>query len=1275
MDLSKFRILLFSISFCYYNIINLSAQRTETLQFNIEWNKNGSEPDILPIVNNGISHHTIPSLSLFQDVKKFTSGRIQSSRLTPIKTELIELPDTLKAKLNSYEYQYEIENFETRGQYQLITTVDPLRLRSDGKTERLLSFSIDITVFESARSSLRNPESTFTSVLSSGDIYKISVGKSGIYKIDRTFLESKLGIDVTKINPKKIKIFGGRGGRVPEANSAERTDDLSEMHIFVFGENDGRFDNNDFIIFYAEGADLWKYNESTNSFGFDKNIYDINNYYYIKIDNTDGLRVRTQNIITAPAGLETPYYDMTIRLEDDKVNLLGTFTGTEGTGKEWYGDIFNTSTRERNYSSQFDFTGLNNNASIEAEMVFAARSRINSNVSLSIGSKTITKNLSSVNVLNAESLYARKTSLKESFIINDINPNVKVSYPSASTDSEGWLDYLQIVYNRDLVLNTSQMSFRNRATRNVDIASFILKNYTNQTIWNITNTFEPVEIPVINNKITFSTSGKVNEFIVHNNITGAFEPVALGKILNQNVHAMNNEDMIIVYHPLFKSEATRLAEHRRKTSGIKVLAVETNEVYNEFSSGKADPGAIRDMAKILSQRNPDFKYLLLFGDGSYDYKGLVREIPSENFIPVYETDESLDPIDGFPSDDFYGLLGPDEGVNLKGSLDIYVGRLPAKSGEEAKILVDKIIHYEVSPDVLGDWRLRSGYVADDEDGNTHLRDMDEIARADEDRHRLYNQQKVYADAFTQVSTPGENRYPDANKSINENIFKGQLSLTYLGHGGPLGWAQERILTVPEIRSWTNINKLTIMVTATCSFAAYDDPAVVSPAEYAILNPKGGAIALLSTTRAVYTNSNKLLTDGVHELMYKKNNGKAPELGYILAEGKNKYQGDFFRVNSRKFTLLGDPSMPVAMPKHNVYTSKVNGKEALTNVDTLNALEKVTIEGYIGNENGDLVSNFNGTIYPTIYDKNSTLQTLSNDSGSPKYTYTMYKNIIFKGSASVINGKWSFSFWVPKNINYSFGNGKISYYASDGQSSDAAGVFTNFIVGGTSGNLASDDQGPQMDLFMNDESFVSGGITNADPILLLNLSDDFGINVTGNAVGQDITAILDGNNQNIFIMNDFFEARKDDFSKGKVRFPLTNLEKGSHFIVAKAWDISGNSTERRVDFIVAQDNDDKLQHVLNYPNPFSTHTTFQFEHDLANTELEIVINIYTITGKLIKSIDQTKYSSGFRVNDISWNGRDDFESGLARGIYLYNIKIHSKEFNLTRESGFEKLIKL
>lgn len=1264
-----FLFLLFSFSI----LANTNAQENDNIQLTIRWNNTNLSSGMLTMYENGIFNENTPVSEAFFYTQPYKAATLDQPQLVVESVQVIDIPDSLDLNLPT-AFDFNIDILEIRKKFQLQLLINPIRKISDSKAEIIHKFSIKFQTKSIPAITSRNPNATYQSVLSSGDIYKIKVRNTGLYKIDKTFLENQLGINVNALNPKKIKIYGNRGGIVPEANDIPREDDLKQLSIYIAGENDGKFDASDYILFYAEGADLWSYNPTNKSYDFDKNIYDDFNYYFIKIDNEDGVRVQQAPVITETPGIILSSFDMLQRWEEDKMNLLGSFHSTEGTGKDWYGDIFN-SNKEKQYTSFFDFTDLVLDSSIYTKMAFAGRGSVNSSVSLKIGERTFTKNILSTNTTNFESIYARRVNIDENFKTSNPNPEVIVNFPSASTDITGWLDYLQIIHSRKLNIPANrQMSFRNKSTANFEIAAFQINESSNEIIWNVTDPFKPVIVPVNNYRFTFYTNNQVNEFLAHHLDKGAYLPEAIGKIANQNVHAINDEDMIIVCHPSFKSEALRLANYRSKQSKLKVLVVETDQVYNEFSGGKADPGAIRDMAKLLLYRNPNFQYLLLFGDGSYDYKGIDKSIPHENFVPAYETDESLDPIFGFPSDDFYGLLGDNEGVGLRGGLDIYIGRLPVRNNEEAKIVVDKIIHYETNSATLGDWRIKTGYVGDDEDNNTHIRDIDLIARQDENRHPIYTQQKIYIDAYRQVSTSGEKRYPEANKSINDHIFKGQLSMTYLGHGGSLGWAQERILTIPDIENWTNINNLTLFITATCSFGAYDNSSKLSPAEYALLNPKGGAIALMTTTRAVYTNFNMELTNATHELLLKKVNGNAPTLGYILTEAKNNRPND--RVNSRKFVLLGDPSVTLALPKYNVITEKINGKDANLPQDTISGLQKVEINGYIGDDSNQILTDFNGTIFITVYDKKSQLRTLSNDGfSSPPFSFTMFKNVLFKGTATVTNGKWSVTFWTPKNIDYAYGFGRITYYAHDNYSRDAAGNYDLLPIGGSSKNLAIDNQPPVLQGYMNDESFVSGGVTDANPVLLLNMTDDLGINVTGNAIGQDITAILDGDNKNIYILNDFYEAKKDDYSSGTVKFPLNKLSAGNHYITAKVWDISGNSAETRIDFMVTDRNDQDLKRVINYPNPFTTHTQFQFEHNLPNTDLDIVVNIYTITGRLIKSITQTKYSSGFRVNDIVWNGKDDFDADLARGVYLYKVMIHSKELNISKESKFEKLIKL
>jgi hypothetical protein len=1243
-------------------LLGLSQSSIESHIYTLDWKDQTS----LRLMQSKVQNPSVSSADLFYHARPTYSYTVSEVVLKPIKTVIID--NILDLQILS-DFKVEANITKSRNESQLYTVITPYRLTGDGKIERLEEVEVTYTYGLKNATQQRGPLNE-NSVLASGDLYKLAIAQTGIHKIDFATLESGLGIDVSKINPKKIKIYTNRGGRVPESNATSRVDDLVEIPLLVNGESDNVFNKEDFALFYVEGPD--RIEKVGTSYTYDKNIYDFNNYIFLRTDGQDGIRIQTE--ITNPSNITNiTSYTAVERWENDLTNLLGSFPGAEGTGKEWYGEYFRTE-RELDLTSKFKINEVVLNTIVDVNMIFAGRSAVSSQMSLGIGTKKFSRTIGESRVLDSEAIYARKAVVNEAFTITDLNPKVIISYPKVNVESEGWLDYLQLTYNKKLTFSEDQFTLRlqnpSPTTGSIDLSS-----NSGYTFWNITDPLSPILLPINDNKAWINLSNTQTILAALKSQATALKPKALGKIPNQNLHAINNVDAIIVYHPNFKSDAERLAQHRRAHSGMEVALADVTQVYNEYASGRTDPGAIRDFVRQKYVLNNRLKYLVLFGDGSYDYKGLVKDINQENFIPVYETDESLDPIDGFPSDDFYGLLDDNEGVNLKGGLDIYLGRLPAKSMDEAKTLVDKIIHYETSPETLGDWRMRLTYTADDEDNNTHIGDMDGIARLDETRHPNYNQQKVYFDAYNQISTSGENRFPDATTALNNSMTKGQLSLTYLGHGGPLGWAQERVLTIPDIVSWNNYNAMTILVTATCSFAAYDDPSILTPAENAILNPKGGAIALFSTTRAVYTSSNRELTNAVNEVMYKKINGKAPTLGYTLATGKNKFGNDsFFRINSRKFSLLGDPTMQVAMPHYIVNTTEVNQLPS-NQADTLNALEKVTIKGNILDDNGQIVTGFNGTIFPTVYDKKSKVQTLGNDNSSPKFDFTAYRNVLFSGSATVKNGTWEFTFWVPKNINYAYGNGRISYYAKDDKNTDAAGYFTNFIIGGTNKNLVADDNGPELEIFVNSESFNFGDPTGSDITLLLDIEDDLGINVTGSSIGQDITGVLDGNQQNVYILNDFYKAEKDNFKRGKVAFPIKNLELGRHEITAKVWDIAGNSTEKRTEFVVVDDLKEAIKNLYNFPNPFTTQTNFSFELPQSNTNLEIIVYIYSISGRLVKTITHTGFYSGNRVTDIFWNARDDYDSNIARGLYLYKVVVQSPDKRINLESNIQKLIKL
>ncbi len=1256
------------------------AQETIKISDSFEWKTmevqlNPLSEELTEIFGSDNSYFSYkhPEFPIYSTKFKLPSFGSLTANVDQANFENVVLKKLISEEALGNELVFHLEVAKERNEFYGLISFIPFTY-NNGSLQALKTFSLDIKFTPKSLPINRTVGNTYTSKLSDGNNYKIAINTTGVHRLDYDFLKNTLGIsNLDNIDPRNIAILGNGGGPLAEASEIVRIDDLKELPIVVVGESDGSFDNGDYILFYGEEADVWRIEE--NQYRFKKNIYDENNYYFVKIKSSSGVRMSTT---TNPgiANYSSNSSDYLIRFEEDKKNLLGEYGSTQGSGQLWFGENFNVN-REQNFSPFFVIPDYVDGTEVDVDFSFAGRSGAGHRVELIIEDQIFQKSISVVSTGNIEAHYAALANISESVVLNSGNPEVRVRYPESTDLTSGWLDYIQMVARRSAYMNTNQVFFQDQNSLSSDLSEIIVSNTTgNTSFWDITDPTNPKIVDVTSqgnqSSFTYDSSDELKRFIGFEN-SGYLTPEAIGLIENQNIHGTDNVDLAIIYHPDFETEMNRLADHRESHDNFNIARINIFDLYNEFSSGRIDPTSIRDFARMLYNRGDRFKYLLLFGDGSYDYKGIMPGLEFQSFVPVYETKESLDPIGGFPTDDFYGLLDEFEGDDLKGMLDIGVGRIPVRTLAEAKAVVDKIIHYDSAPETLGEWRVNIGFTADDEDNNIHLNQAESVALMVQEDHELFNQKKVYFDAFLQEATPGGQRYPDANEALNNNIFRGVLALNYLGHGGNKGWAQERVLQTNDIVSWENFDKQTLLVTATCSFTGYDDPGLTSAGELALFNENGGAVGLFSTVRAVYSFENKRLTESVYDTLFTRVDGAYMPLGEVLRRAKNQNWQDTARINARKFTLIGDPSMTLAIPEYEVVTTEINGAPFNPmNPDTLSALERVRIRGFIANIDGSPKTDFNGIIYPTLFDKESTLETLSNDEKSFKKQFGAYKNILFKGAATVSNGEFEFEFVVPKDINYAFGNAKISYYASDGVAEDAAGYTTDVIVGGTDPNAATDDLGPEITLFMNDEKFVYGGTTDSNPILLVKLKDDLGINISGTSIGHDLSGELDDDSQQSFIMNEFYEADVDDFTSGTARYPLKDLSPGLHKIKVKAWDVSNNLSEAIIEFRVLEGGQEGLNRVLNYPNPFTTNTCFQFEHDLPGSNLDILVQIYTLSGKLVKTIQHTEFSEGFRVDNVKWDGLDDYGSKLGKGIYLYKIKVFSSELNLRRESNFEKL---
>jgi hypothetical protein len=1146
----------------------------------------------------------------------------------------------------------------------LIVTLIPLAIQNN-QLVKLSSFTwkVNYTNAITSQTIPGNLKAASTSILALGSWYKFSVVNNGVYKLDATFLQS-LGLTLTNFNPKNIRIFGRKGGPIAEKISADAPDDLIEMPCMVVGEQDNSFDANDYLLFYGYGPDIIYFDSIKNTYTHTKNIYDANNYYFLTIDNGLGLRIQDAPII-ANSTINLSTFNDYIYYDVDGVNL-------GRTGKTF----FNGEDFEYQPSRSYSIATPNvvGNATLLVKTAAACILPSTMNVLVN-GVSVQTHSYGSIKQDYELPVAAEAITTSPLTGYNATSLNITLNYVKQQNISgNAWLDYFSLNYKRALIMTNGQFNFREFDGMGVNqIAQFNITASSAITIWNL-NT--GLNMPL-------NTNGSIYSFINnHQHITeyvafdgsSFYTPTVIGKMGTQNLHSFQNvhPNYLVITHPDFFSAAINLA-NLHKALGQKAAVVRTDEIYNEFGGGKKDPAAIRDFIKLLyNAANGDSSlyptWVLLMGDGSYDNRNLNN---TDAFIPTYQSQSSINPITSYSSDDFYGLLSNGEGENIENGnqlMDVSIGRLPVRTIYQANEMVNKIQTY-ISSESFGSWRNTLSFVADDEDGNTHLVQSDNFSKIINSKFPEFNQDKIYIDAYKQNESPSGSRYPDVQDAIIRRIENGSIMINYTGHGGETGWAHERIFQVEDIDNLQNNPRYPLFITATCQFSRFDDHTLSTAGERLLMNPKGGAIGLFTTVRLVFSGGNQILNDNIFKYFFnKRNNGLSNYFtGEILQRAKNATgNGD---ENCRKFTLLGDPGLPLALPKEIVKNVNFNGKP-FTNGDTIRAFQKVTITGKITDKQGNLLSNFNGVVYPTLYDKQTTLNTLGNDKGSPVTSFTLQKNAIFKGKASVKNGLFTYTFIAPKDIAYNYGNGKFSYYAND-NSTDASGYEKGIIIGGSANTNIVDTKGPELKMYLNDFKFVNGGTTNTSPILLVKLKDENGINTVGNGIGHDISATLDNDPKTTQTLNDFYEGEIDDYQSGNVRFPYNNLSAGSHTIKLKAWDVYNNSSEIELTFIVSEQESISITHVLNYPNPFTTKTKFMFEHNFPGEELDVKITIYTVTGKIAGMIHQKSMSDGYRIDDIVWDGKDQFGDKLARGVYLYKLFVSNKDGKTATK--FEKLV--
>ena len=1221
---------------------------------------------------------SVPSLinQKAMTISDLSYAMISSSELKDLSPSLI--PTKPNAKLSNA-----IDRDKTYAQLEL----SPI-IKENGAYKKLTGFTVNYTYGAKAQSNgfAKGNNEISNSVLATGSWHRFYVDKSGVFKLSKDFLD-QIGVN-TNVDPRTIKIFGNGGAMLPLRNSEFYPLDLIENAIKFVGEQDGEFNTNDFILFYAEGPREYSEESNTNI-----NAYTDKSYYYVSVGGQLGKRIAEINQPTAGANITIDTFQDYQYYEVDEFNI-------SKLGRRWFGDRFDI---ENQKEYKFSFPNLVTSEPVRVKVFVGVLNDGNTNTSMTI---VVNGNVVDTMVFTPprenENLVGREDGFIENLNLTAPEIVFNLSYDNAGNPSSiGYLDYISVEGTRSLNFEGKQFRFKNNQAITADgVLAYNLTNTANvQEVWDITDKYNVTSITNVDETANFSFKaiGGIERRYLAVTSLNYYEPLRDGNtsVANQNIKGtifensrgeFEDVDYLIITPQILASQAERLAQINRDINQLNVKVVTLDKIYNEFSSGNQDIAGIRNLVKYVYQNASTpanrLKYLCLFGDGSYDYKNRVPN--NTNLVPSWHALESFSLTSGFVSDDFYGVMDPEEGTMARSDLlDIAVGRILAETPQRAKDMVDKIEGY-YAEEAFGSWRNNILVISDDIDkqGEGRLqRTTNGIADEITSEKPFINAIKVHADAFQQQATSSGERYPEANKTIKDAIEVGALVVNYFGHGGEDGLSGERIFTKIDAQEIRNVCKFNLFVTVTCEYTRFDNPLRVTAGEFTYWNKEGGAIGLITTTRRIFLFTGVNYNEVLEQYLFAYGSNDYPSMAEALRLTKND---PGISNNSQKILtfFIGDPAMKLALPKPDIRLTAINDVPLGDNPDVLEALDKVKITGEVYDSQNNFLPNYNGIVTATIFDKDIQRQTLANDGFNPatgidaKMNFKILGEVIFKGQATATNGRFDFNFVVPRDIGVPVGNGRISFYSKqDNVLDDKAGASLDIKVGGINEDAAEDNIGPIISLFMNDENFVSGGITNEQPTLLVKLQDDNGIN-TASGIGHDITAIIDGDETNPFVLNDYYQANVDDYKNGKVSYPFRNLEPGLHTLTLKAWDVYNNASTAEIDFNV-RDKDEELviENVLNYPNPFIDYTEFWFNHNSSDV-LDVSVQIFTVSGKVVRTLNgQT--AGGSKVTsslskDIVWDGRDDFGDKIGKGVYIYKLKVRSNQLNKQVEK-IEKLV--
>ena len=1063
-------------------------------------------------------------------------------------------------------------------------------------------------------SSLHAQWSVRESVLNKNTWYKIGVTEDGVY-----------AIDLNGLDPERIRLFGNVTGMLPEANSKQRIDDLTEIPIQVNSASDGSIQ----VLFYGKSPVDMVLNDQ-GFYSYEPNYYTDTTFYFLCVDSDLNGQLRIQDNPQVSTTATTPVISVFPDYLYHDSEELSPFA----SGRKWYGDLV---TGQQGGVKEFVFNvpDFDNTLMCWMESNVLGRCAKDFSYKLKVNSSIIVPQ----GIIHGYSNYGYgwEHHATKNFYTNDDALVVHYELNPSEENPMLFNDYFVLNFWRQLRFHGGEMAFRIVPTQVTGlIAKVQVDNAGTQTVcWDVTNPMCPARQPMEygSNDASFGITGGEERRYQLFEPTGLKQVASFYRIPNQNLHAIKDAEMLIITPRVFWDQSEALAEFHRERDSMTCVLVDVQEIYNEFATGANDPTAVRDFIRMVYLRsNSHLKYVLLMGKGTHDYRDLKGQ--HNNFVPTYESaTNTYDMVNSICTDDYFALMDQNEGLNCTGKVDLGVGRIPITTPEQGNAMVAKIKHYADLSATFGIWKNNHLFMADNE-LKTYATHADTFDQMLDTSWRVAMTKKLYVGSYPVIVTAlGDDRIPEAHDKLMDYFDKGFSVFSYTGHGGVKSLTKEWVLGVSDILALDNYDRLPFVHTATCEFSKFDNPNVVSGGELMILNAHGGAIALLTTLRPTLAGNNFEMSKSLHDHLYEKEDHQVMRFGDIYRVVKSDPM--YYKKDNLVYVLYGDPALRFSYPSQEIQA------EAAT-------LDKgiYTIEGSVLGQDVAVDTKFNGMVDVMVYDSKSdyTINYNVTDNGYT-YDYSYFNDVLFEGRASVKGGRFLIQFPIPAKLNQGSGAGRVSFYAYDSiRNVDANGVLDTLVVEAPS---VVDNQGPEIKLYWNNPDFQSGDVVVRRGVLYADLFDEHGIYHYNVSIGRDIVLRSSIPNYNNKVLNDWYESSLDDYQRGRIALPIEDLEDGTYEFSLKVWDTYDNSSE--ADIVINIQGGNILAQVRNYPNPFDGETWFVFNHGDMTDHLSVSIDVYDLLGRQVAAIQQETDAEIGVVPPIRWDG-----SALAAGLYVYRI---------------------